>query len=174
MENASKALLMAVAILIGIIILSSAVYLINSYITFARNYEELRETNKMEEFNAKFIAYSRALDKKDDKWFEKNGVTMQEILSLVNIAKDFNDSNGVTVNESQYIKVKVKVGNASKDTIELTTATNKEINSLLDGTYNNIFDNYNDIFPKCYYCSEYNINPYTGRIDSIFFKLKDL
>lgn len=57
MENASKALIMAGAVLIGIMILGSAIYLFNSFSDTTSNVVSVFEQKRISEFNAQFMKY---------------------------------------------------------------------------------------------------------------------
>ena len=78
MENASKALLMAASILIGLIILSLGVYLVNTFKSFSQDYNDSMEIQRMEQFNAQFTAFST-----------RNNVSIHEIMTLANYATYF-------------------------------------------------------------------------------------
>ena len=83
MENASKALIMAAGILIGLLILALMVTLFTSAGNLSRSYEETRKETQTQQFNANFIKYVG----KD--------LTIHEVLTLYNFAKEngFKDSN---------------------------------------------------------------------------------
>lgn len=101
MENASKALIMAGSVLIGIIILSTFVYIFRSSANFAQSYETTVGAKNIVNFNNRF-----------EKFLDRTDVTMYEILSLINFAKDYNQKdnrdtvNGIDVmiNNSTYMK----------------------------------------------------------------------
>ena len=78
MENASKALLMAASVLIGILILSLAVYL---FVTFGASSAELHkqtEENQLNQFNSQFTVYNGT------------NVNIYDIITIANIATDNN------------------------------------------------------------------------------------
>ena len=80
MENASRALLMAAGVLIGILMLSLAVYL---FATFGAESQELHEKTKHDQvlqFNAQFTIYSGRKD-----------ITIYDIISIANLAKETNN-----------------------------------------------------------------------------------
>lgn len=80
MENASKALLIAGGVLIAIIILTIGVTLYTLYSRQSEEYTEIISTTEIQKFNSKFDAYVGRTD-----------ITAQEIVSLVNLAKEYND-----------------------------------------------------------------------------------
>lgn len=189
MENASKALLMTASILIGLIILSLGIYLVNTFKSFSQNYNDSMEIQRMGQFNAQFIAFST-----------RNNVSIHEIMTLTNYAKEFNNTNNMQPVEEQYIKVyitfkeKGKKFNLTDESTypnngEYYKNSNKFINSLLDGTYvyslygvdvekNGQYQydydetNKKKIYYNCYTCKNYEVNSQTGRVESITFEFQ--
>ena len=80
MENATKALLIAGTVLIAIIMVSIAVYLYSLYSGQAKQYSETISAVELEKFNSKF-----------DVYLGRENITAQEIVSVVNLAKEYND-----------------------------------------------------------------------------------
>ena len=80
MENATKALLIAGIVLIAIIMVSIAVYLYSLYSGQAKQYSETISAVELEKFNSKFNVY-----------IGRENITAQEIVSVVNLAKEYND-----------------------------------------------------------------------------------
>lgn len=192
MENTTNALMMAAGILIGIIILSLTVYLVNSIRGFSRNYNESLELQKLEQFNTKFTVFQG-----------RNNISMHEIVTLVNLAKEFNKTNNLKNTDSQYIHIYAKINTKTFDltTIDVTrnsiNLNNPSIDSLIDGSYiklaysnqasypevhnydgKYVYENkYNSdkskkekiIYYNCYKCDNYVINKNTGRIEQINF-----
>ena len=86
MENASKALLMAGGILVGILVLSIAVYLFASYRDIGIAYEQSLSAVEIDKFNSNFTKF----EGRDD-------ITIQEIVSTVNFAKQYEEQTGTRV-----------------------------------------------------------------------------
>ena len=61
MENASKALMMAASVLIGIMIISLAVYLFTTFGASSKQLHEEIETNRLNEFNTQFTLYENKI-----------------------------------------------------------------------------------------------------------------
>ena len=80
MENATKALLIAGTVLIAIIIVSIAVYLYSLYSNQAEQYKETISATELQKFNSKFEAY-----------IGRENITPQEIVSIVNLANQYNN-----------------------------------------------------------------------------------
>ncbi len=79
MENASKALLMAAGVLIGILTLSLAVYLFVSFGTTSAEIYKKNEENQLNEFNTKFTSY-----------VGRNDLTIHDVISVANLATENN------------------------------------------------------------------------------------
>ncbi len=108
MENASKALIMAGGVLIGILILSLAVYL---FIDFGGKAERIHDqitSNQLTQFNAQFNVYETRKD-----------VTIYQIISLVNLAKENNDKykDDGTFADSYKIEIVLGVKDLASDIV---------------------------------------------------------
>ena len=75
MENASKALLMAAGVLIGILILSLMVTLFLSAKDVSSRHDQVKRTEEVEQFNTNFT-----------KYVGKN-ITMHQVITINNFAK---------------------------------------------------------------------------------------
>ena len=75
MENASKALIMAAGILVGMLILALMVTLFASAGNLNKSYDQSREASKVQQFNVNFI-----------KYIEKD-LTIHDVLTIYNFAK---------------------------------------------------------------------------------------
>ena len=75
MENASKALLMAAGVLIGILILALMVTLFLSAREVSSRHDQVKKTEEIEQFNANFTKYVG----KD--------ITMHQVITIHNFAK---------------------------------------------------------------------------------------
>ena len=86
MENASKALIMAAGILIGILILALMVTLFTSAGNLSKSYEDTRKSTQVQQFNANFIKYVG------------QDLTIHEVLTIYNFAK----ANNVTITPNNF------------------------------------------------------------------------
>ncbi len=109
MENASKAILIAGGVLLMIMAFSFAMYLFRGIGESTSEYYEQLEQSDIDQFNQKFTKYER-----------KNDLTIQDVVSIVNLAKDNNQA------EKMPVKVKVTLG-----TNELQNKSENDLNSLL-------------------------------------------
>lgn len=101
MENASKALLMAAGVLMGMMILSLAVYLFTNFGGTSSQIHENIETNQINQFNSQFTSY-----------VGKENVTIHDIVSMANLATQNNQnyefarrSRGEVTGNDLYIQV---------------------------------------------------------------------
>lgn len=155
MENASKALLMAAGVLVGILVLSLAAYL---FVTFGKSSAELHqqiETDRLSEFNNQFTSYE-----------EKEDITIYDVITVANLATDNNKyyqltKRGNTLKSDNYIKVMLD-SNAiefgiEKDSYEILDFYNEKIKANLASETSNKYN-----------CKT-EINTYTGRVWRIVF-----
>lgn len=86
MENASKALIMAGGVLVAIIVISIGVYLFANYSNLNSSYEENLSTAEVQKFNVNFT-----------KFKDRNDISIQEIITLVNFAKHYKEQTEIKV-----------------------------------------------------------------------------
>lgn len=116
MENASKALIMAASILLGIMIISVGVALFNSFSEFGKETTDKIFEMQVSEFNNNFFKYYGNITTDDDGKVETRQieVTAHDIISVVNFAKQ-NNINYNLENEdgykegSYYVQVDVNI-----------------------------------------------------------------
>ena len=124
MENASKALIMAAGVLIGLMIISLAVYL---FATFGATSAELHgqiETSRITQFNTQFTSYEG-----------RSNLTIYDIISVVNLAKDNNEYYELTdsTDSNYYIIVSLQGVNN-----QLEKASESELNNLITNELANL------------------------------------
>lgn len=111
MENASKALLIAAGVLVGVLLLSLMVTLFVSASSLSMSYDETKNAEAIQQFNANFTKY---LGKE---------LTIHEVVTICNFAQ----KNGVTVTSSKDIKdIRNDVdeyNSSSKDSIKIYKLT---------------------------------------------------
>lgn len=81
MENASKALIMATEILLGVLLLTLLVAAFQATGYFSDTVEENIQTAVINEFNVKFENYKN-----------KSYLTAQDVISIVNLAKEYSET----------------------------------------------------------------------------------
>lgn len=128
MENASKALIMAGSMLIGIIIISIGVYLFSAFGGTSRNIQEQIDSRVLAEFNNNFEKYLG------------NKCTIHDIVSLVGFAKknnqdfEFTDSD---INNNYYVSVYiVNISGSNYNNKDLT------LSNIGENDYINLLNQY--------------------------------
>ena len=98
MENASKALLMAAGVLIGVLILALAVYLFTNFGITSAEVHKQKDINDINKFNTQFTSY------------EGKECRIQDIVSVVNLAINNNNNYSLDAEagNSYYITVNIK------------------------------------------------------------------
>lgn len=149
MENASKALIMAGAILIGVLLLALMVYFFSVASGLRGAYSKNVNNTRITEFNTKFTKYN-ITETEYKNSVDKSYVTIRDIVTLANYAKEFNDEMQST--DFGYISVYiVGEGDISGNTTE---DNNGLLKQYIATKYVSTGVKYND----------------TGRIKSITFK----
>lgn len=89
MENATKALLIAAGLMIGVILISLFVYMYSNTISMQEAYEKNREADRITKINTSFTVYNGRKD-----------ITAQEIVTVFNLAQEYKKTEGITVTVS--------------------------------------------------------------------------
>lgn len=157
MENASKALMMAAGVLIGIMILSLGVYVFLTYSQTSKEIHQRIEEQQIEQFNVQYTAYEGRED-----------LTIYDIITVVNNARNNNKYY-----EDDADKVKVKVTGVT-GVSGITPATDwvdlndSNLNEVIRQDQSTITADPNSKLPE-YKCTEVTLEN-TGRVDSITFE----
>lgn len=117
MENASKALIMAAEILIGVMIISIGVYLFNTMGSYSAETAAQMEEAQIAEFNQQFLHFYGT------SGGEIIQCTIHEIVGLANLAQKVNSDNGFLEIEpisdtSYYIRIDVQIGTRNITNLE--------------------------------------------------------
>ena len=89
MENASNALIMAATILIGVLIISAGVFLFNQFGENSKTINERMEQAQKDQINAQFVKFEGV-----------ETCTAHDIVSVANLAKEYNKNNELTIANS--------------------------------------------------------------------------
>ena len=116
MENASKALLMVAGVLIGVLILSLAVFLFMDFGATSKGIYSEVESNQLAQYNAQYTVYSGRTD-----------ITIYEIISVINLAKQNNQDYKDYSNFENDYQVVVKVSGT-----DYTQKDSNEVQNLLE------------------------------------------
>ena len=165
MENASKALIMAAEILIGVMVISIGVYLFNTIGGYSADTTAEMEEAQIEQFNNQFLKYYGKSGGEDIK------CTIHDIVGLANLAKQNNEANGFTgvepISDGSYY-IQIDLGT----TRNLEAKTQDELIALIKA--NDITDGINaegDSEPvtKYFRVSEVGISNITKRVNYMKF-----
>ncbi len=156
MENASKALIMAAGVLIGMIIISLAVYLFLSFGSSSAQLHQEQEEQRLNQFNTQFTSYV-GLDN-----------TIYDVVTVANLATEnnayyqFTKRPTLTNGKDNYISVKL-----DSNFIEGGTDKNPDYNTLIS---DELKKQTNGSLPL--YKCEVEISANTQRVYKVFFTKK--
>lgn len=174
MENASKALIMAAEVLIGVMIISVGVYLYNTFGSYSADTSKVIEQAQIDKFNQEFTKYYGStivydsVTKKDIEVPVK--CTIHDIVNLANLAKENNSALGIEnetgySNNTRYIQIDIKnMKNLEKKDEKGLTDIIKE-NDLVKDNNLNIKDEI-----KYYKCTVCKINENTKYVNYMKFE----
>ncbi|MCI8383632.1 MAG: hypothetical protein HFJ33_01995 [Clostridia bacterium] len=126
MENASKALLMAAGVLIGMLVLSLAVYLFVTFGTQSATIHKQQAMQQLEQFNTQFTSYIGRQD-----------ITIYDIVTVANLATEnniyyeFKQKASLTDGKDFYISVRLDdntLSSRNRGMIEKAHTNIKDIN----------------------------------------------
>lgn len=165
MENASKALLMAAGILIGVVILSLAVFLYTSFSSSTAEMQHQMELDQINNFNSKFLAY----DGKED-------LTIYDIYTVANLAEESNKNYQVYkegLQDSSFYVAVFKDNHNLTSSFEINTFSYWDINyDLRNKEMQEVIENGQKVLRLTKYKCEVKINDNTGRVNKVIFTKK--
>ena len=112
MENATKALLIAAGVLIGIMVMSLGVSLYVSLGSYVDSTKEQLELNEISKFNTQFLKYNNTILDESGNEVPSFTLRIQDVVTAANIAyennKNLGDINGEANENNLYVAVNVK------------------------------------------------------------------
>lgn len=149
MENASKALIMAAGVLIGMLILSLAVYLFASFGTSSAQVHKQNEENQLNEFNTQFTSYEG-----------REEITIYDVITVKNLADQNNRQYELDSSTNSNFYITVKLGNSiiNNNKVKEEELIKKDTETLQEK------------LPT--YSCKVTISPVTGRVKEIRFSDK--
>lgn len=112
MENATKALLIAAGVLIGIMVISLGVSLYVSLGSYVDSTKEQLELNEISKFNTQFLKYNNTILDESGNEVPSFTLRIQDVVTAANIAyennKNLGDINGEANENNLYVAVNVK------------------------------------------------------------------
>ena len=148
MENASKALLMAASVLIGVVILSLTAYLFMYFGGSVNEMNQQIEEGQLQQFNNQFTSYE-----------DKKNLTIYDVITVANLAKENNAYYELKEASENNFYIKVKL-----NSVELEKKKEEEISNLVKSESLS-----NDNKLSQYSC-KVKLNPITGRVSEISFQ----
>lgn len=167
MENASKALIMAAGILIGVAILSLAVYLFVSFGSASTKIHEQNDANRINEFNTQFTSY-----------VGKEDITIYDVITVANLATENNikyEYNTQRANgKNSYISVYLKqstgtLNDIAKGAETPSTTRASDYNKIIQADINKISS---DLQELTKYDCTVDISETTGLVYKVTFSAK--
>ena len=158
MENASKALIMAGGILIGILIISLAVYLFTDFGRTAADINDRNASQQLVDFNSKFTKYESYKDN-DGNW----KTTVYDIVTLAGYAKENNEYYNESTDEQ--ISVNIVVKDALKN---IQRIDNYKYVLIINGNTTYLYND-DGVSLRRYKCNSISYNT-RGKVKSINFE----
>lgn len=165
MENASRALLIAAAVLLGVMIIGIGTFLIFTFGGYAAEVEAERAETEITSFNANFLKYENA-----------DNITIHQIITLANLAiennKRYELTNEDAGDESTYYvqviaNVKTKTSSNRKANLTLVNAAGSPILNFNEIIEENSYDVDLENRQVLYRCKKISISSITKRVYSI-------
>ena len=177
MENASRALIMAAGALVGVLLLSLAVYLFTIFGNFGSEMTTQMNEKNLSEFNAQFTKYETKSDY--NKSSEK--CTVYDITTVINLAHDNNESyeeyRGIEKNianadpSQSYIYVNVNLKNKPGYNYKINQNSSEEDLRKFIADYNTTsIDSQNNVKYNSLFSCAVEISDKTGLVYKIYFK----
>lgn len=163
MENASKALLMAAGVLIGLLILSLAVYLFVSFGTTSAELHEQNAEQQIAQFNSQFISYVGM-----EKITIYDVVTVANLATETNIYYEFTKRTAKTNGTDNYISVMYNNKSIEKGYGDSSVDITNYYNQLISADLENITAT-SDL-PQ--YDCKVEVSPTTNRVYLVLFTTK--
>lgn len=162
MENASKALIMAASILLGVMILSVGVALFNSFAGFSSEIASEIEKKRTEQFNVQFLKYYGETYNEKTQKNEAIKLTTHDVVTLANLAQKNNieydvQKQTMSSDNSYYVQIVViEDKNFEKSSEHKLTQFIKDNNWY--------YNSDNELVTKYYYISDIEVSKKTGRV----------
>lgn len=125
MENASKALLMAAGVLIGVLVLALIIYLFTYFGAEAQKFSEIINQNQLTKYNAQYTVYDGRKD-----------LSVYDVVSIINTAYENNEKHrDDSTYETEY-QVKVMLDGEDKANVDIQVQDlSQKITNLIEGNY---------------------------------------
>ena len=158
MENASRALLMAAGVLLGVMIISIAVALFSSFGDSSANIMSEIEKSQIAEFNSQFTKY----------YGIENGISSHDVVTIVNLARESNtryEVNNLNTYSDKSLYIQVDVKNITNIEKNYTETNLVQLMKGKEVKYKVVQDE--NIIVNPYMIDEINISETTGRVNYV-------
>ncbi|MFR0822502.1 MAG: hypothetical protein ACLU84_00295 [Clostridia bacterium] len=166
MENASKALIIAASIIVGVMVLSVGVAIFRTFSDFSQDTMQKMEDRQLAQFNNQFYKYYGYVDGKQIMVSSHDIVTVANLAKQNNIKYDLQEESGYK-DHSNYVQVYVKAGskvyaNFEKQEEDVYNAFLAE-NSLVADEEGKLTK------PKDFICSQIKTSEFSQRVIYVVF-----
>ena len=170
MENATKALLIAAGVLIGIMVLSLGISLYVSLGGYVDSTKEQLAANEIAKFNTQFLKYNNTVLNDSGNEVVSFRLGIQDVVTAANIAyennKNLGDINGEVNENNLYVAVNVKY-NGSQQLNNIQQTINSQDSSVWNA--NKLLSGDTGYQYTCY-TANIKISNITGRVYEINFQ----
>ena len=158
MENASKALIIAAEVLIGVMVLTLGVYLYVSFSQTANEVVEKTAEQQLIQFNTQYTVYE-----------DRDNLTIYDVINVINLAKENNIDIENNESDIRFIKVNITNANIAGSTV-ITDCQNDDKKELINQLLRKDIDSITEASPKLptYTCKQIGYNT-DGRVNLIHF-----
>ena len=151
MENASKALIMAAGVILGILILTFLVFIFGIFSNFSKTNRISKEEQEISNFNAEFFKYYEQNVSRRPK------LTAHDIVSIGNYVKENNSKYGLTSHESNTYYVTIDVFTNDGNITGFEKKDEQEYLRLLEKN-------------RVFVCTQITINNLTKRVEYVKYE----
>lgn len=156
MENASKALIMAASVLIGVVIISLTAYLFTYFGGSVNEMNQQIEEGQIQQFNNQFTSYEA----------KGKNLTVYDVVTVTNLARENNTYYGLTESSANNFYIEVRFNSQRIETFsenQLTNLLNQDLDVVKDEKTGE------EIRQLKRYACKVTLNPNTGRVNQIIF-----
>lgn len=151
MENASKALIMATSVILGILILTFLVFIFGIFSNFSKTNNISQEDKQISSFNAEFFKYY------EQNVSQRPKLTSHDIVSIGNYAKENNSKYALNTREENTYYVAVDVITSDESLIGFEKRSEQEYLNLLEKN-------------KVFVCTQVTVNNFTKRVEYVKYE----
>lgn len=168
MENASKALIMAAEVLLGVMLISVGVYIFELFGSYSKETSDKITDAQIAEFNNQFLKYYGQIVNDETGKDEPIKCTIHEIASLANFAKK-NNSLYEVENQSKFSDSSFYIQIDMKNLKNIEKYTESQLIQLIKNNDLVLDEDGKKTKTKYFKCLNYNISEKTKRVNYVQF-----